>query len=1149
MIQPLSRIGMRHPFGYVLVLNLAVCLFATTSYAQVAEPSISELHDLVNNNPAQAASYSATLFNRARATNRPQLQIEAQLIHADALSNLGQQHRAMNVLRNVANDHPPPSPNLRARALCQLATVYRRRGILDSAQALLIPAETIASQQHDTALFVQIQLELASIALLAGEPNTARLHLATLRGNPQLEQNRALAARYAVQFGRTWHLLAEGDSMRLYWNRALTLAHGCNNLQVQADCYLAMAKLGLRNGHPARGIAFIDSAEAIAHLVNSPQIFSQCALHRAYAQQAQGAMDSAVQLTILADSLALRCENNWQHVNARLAKGMYQSWSNKQGAALEEYYDVLEQCQKLGYKRSEVECLAQLAFVYRFSGELEQSGDLAQQAVALARSYQLVQTEGHVLRELALSGTYQRNFELSIASRKRALSIARKLQNPLAIMNNQANLALQYYFAAGSNHGWATMDSALAVSKSIPDFYSRVLSGVYLEAGQIFRLTAADRSIQYLTRALELNEGSDLPAVTKYAYTWLRITYSTINDFEQALHWQMKLNTLKDSLAEEKMKETLVELHIEFETKQKDQQLKSLAQQQELQALKVHSQQATLNRTQNQLIALLLMLGGIAGLALLLFNRYRLRQQAATLRLDNARIQLENQQLETNKKLELEAWRTRFFTEVSHELRTPLTLIRGPLEELLSSGTNVHTAHLKVMHKNTMRLLNLVNQTLDLEKLERGHMRLKLRKTNIESLVRSTLQAFEMLAINTNISLTHTDVSTNLHAMLDAPKIETVLINLLANAFRHTPVRGRISVEILQKEEQLRLTVNNSGSALQSDQLAHIFTRFYSNADNRGTGIGLALSKELVELHGGTIEASNTAGGVAFAFSVPMVRAGAVHELPVVTMSKPIQHPPMAGETDAAQPMVLVVEDDADVRNYLTQLLQTNFSIITATNGREALNIAQHQPLDLIVSDVMMPEMDGNELTRTLKTELATSHIPIILLTARASIEQRITGLETGADDYVAKPFHPEELQTRMRNLIQQRRTLRQLFATNALQQPATATSNKLDAAFLEKAHSIVKAQLDNSEFTVEQFCTELALNRTSVHLKLKALTGKSASGFIRDIRLERAAELVRAGEQPMTAIATLTGFGTRQSFNKAFKARFGVTPSEYSRI
>ena len=510
-----------------------------------------------------------------------------------------------------------------------------------------------------------------------------------------------------------------------------------------------------------------------------------------------------------------------------------------------------------------------------------------------------------------------------------------------------------------------------------------------------------------------------------------------------------------------------------------------------------------------------------------------------------------------------QAGRDRLFSNISHEFRTPLTLILGPLEKILEESRNPQMrGRLALMKKSANRILQLINQLLELSRLQSGDVTLLTSQFDLVPFLRGVVMSYRSLADARHIRLTFRTDGRSVALYLDGEKSETLFNNLLVNAFKFTPDGGRIDVAVHKLESVVEVVIKDSGVGIQENELPFIFDRFYQGSavgDHNigGTGIGLALTKELAELHHGTVRVSSTAGiGTEFVVSLPL---GGAHlsdkeyvEQPEVSLStKSHSAGESSGETRSrmddhrmrGKRVVLVIDDDPDVRRYIKDIVSAEMQIIEAGDGEEGIRCAQKLVPDLIISDIMMPKRDGNELCRILKEDIRTSHIPIILLTARAGTENRIEGLEEGADDYVIKPFVARELLARVKNLITLRETLRKRFSSERLLKSAELLVPSMDQGFLQKAMEIVDRHMSDEGFGIDDFSREIGLSRTQLHRKLIALTDCSARDFLRRLRLERASDLLHRDTGNISEIAYQVGFRDPSHFAKCFRKQFGVPP------
>jgi signal transduction histidine kinase/DNA-binding response OmpR family regulator len=569
---------------------------------------------------------------------------------------------------------------------------------------------------------------------------------------------------------------------------------------------------------------------------------------------------------------------------------------------------------------------------------------------------------------------------------------------------------------------------------------------------------------------------------------------------------------------------------------------------------------------------------GIALSALLLALRlYDLKRQ----RLKQA---LKVEQVEAEKLKELDGMKSRFFANISHEFRTPLTLILGPLEKLIGKTDDPDCVNdLGMMQRNARRLQRLINQLLNLSKLEAGEMKLIAGERNIVKLVRGYVHSFESLAKQKNVKLKFASDDEKTLVYVDNDKIEKILYNLLSNAFKFTPEGGEISVSVLThpvkpyyKEDEgndVNIIIADTGPGIPPDKVKHVFDRFYqadnaSSGDQEGTGIGLALTQELVKLHYGDITVESKEGkGTTFIITLPKgyehlkpeeigrKEQGTNDEKEVLKMDWGMELPTAncqlpTVEPEEDKPILLIVEDNDDLRSYIRSYLDDDYSIHEAVDGEEGYKRAITKVPDLIISDVMMPKKDGYQLCREVKSDERTSHIPVILLTAKAAKEDKIEGLELGADDFLTKPFDPAELQVRIKNLIDQRQSLRQKYLKelNLQPQPDFQGIISVDEKFLRKAYQVVENHLDEADFNVDQFVDDMAMGQMQLYRKLKALLNLSALEFIRSIRLSHAARMIENKTGNIAQIAYAVGFNNPSYFAECFKKQFGLSPSEYAK-
>lgn len=511
----------------------------------------------------------------------------------------------------------------------------------------------------------------------------------------------------------------------------------------------------------------------------------------------------------------------------------------------------------------------------------------------------------------------------------------------------------------------------------------------------------------------------------------------------------------------------------------------------------------------------------------------------------------------------LSAMKQQFFTHVSHELRTPLTLIQGPAEALAQQEalSAKGRQHLDVIRRNATRMNHFVNQLLQLRKLESGNTPLLLSRVHLPALLQHTSAYFTEKAGAKNIHLHLHTAPDSTEVWLDADKMETVLYNLLANALKFTPAGKQITVSARQHTDGTTvLEVADEGCGVPQDKLPQIFNLFYESntanqSDTAGTGIGLAIAREITALHNGSIQAwNNTSGGLTVQLHLPPLQPPAATSGAVPVHTAPATHaappPPEADSTpDENLPLLLLVEDNTELRSFIKSQLTPFYRVATADNGKTGWEKTCLLLPDLVLSDIMMPEMNGIAMLEQIKNNVSTSHIPVILLTARNAVESQIEGMENGADYYIAKPFQPALLLAAIRNQLRQRKILLQQLLTN--QPPFTIAPDmpqvtSQDQQFLQKLKQIVEEKMSEENFDIDTAAEAIGMGRTTFYKKIKALTGLAPVEFVREMRLKRAQQYMDAGYGNISEVAYAVGFSNAKYFSTCFKTRFQLTPSEY---
>ncbi|MCS2929154.1 response regulator [Bacteroides ovatus] len=515
----------------------------------------------------------------------------------------------------------------------------------------------------------------------------------------------------------------------------------------------------------------------------------------------------------------------------------------------------------------------------------------------------------------------------------------------------------------------------------------------------------------------------------------------------------------------------------------------------------------------------------------------------------------QKREMEIIQQHEMDEAKMRFFTNVSHDLRTPLSLIIIPLEKLLSSNLEKGVKEeLELIHRNSETLLNEVNQLLDFRKLDQQKTQLMLSHGNLSDFVKEVCGSFIPQAVKKGINIRLHINETKMDMDFDRNKIQRILLNLLSNAVKYNYENGEVIVALdkitANGTENAQIQVADTGIGIKDENKDKIFDRFFQEQHSTttyiGNGIGLHIVKEYVTMHHGTITVENhIPQGTIFTITLPVTHNYAVNDEKqdeAEIREKAVDE--VSDTTDTHKTSLLIVEDNDDFRNFLINCLKGTYQVFDAPNGKEALEILAHQSIQIVISDVMMPEMDGMELCRKIKTDIRYSHIPVILLTARTADEHELSGLKEGADDYITKPFNLEILLLRIQKILKWTKNNHEKFKTIDIS-PSEITVSSLDEQLIEKAIRAVEENMDNSEFSVEELSSYVGMSRGHLYKKLIMITGKSPLEFIRILRVKRGKQLLEQSQLNVSQIAYQIGLSPKQ-FAKYFKEEFGYVPSEY---
>jgi signal transduction histidine kinase/DNA-binding response OmpR family regulator/tetratricopeptide (TPR) repeat protein len=820
------------------------------------------------------------------------------------------------------------------------------------------------------------------------------------------------------------------------------------------------------------------------------------------------------------------------------ALGVYQN-------SVSHFLKALRIQEELNDRREIAKIYSSIGTVYQRTRDFDDALDYFNRSMKISESYHDDRGVLNNILNIGVIHQKKKNYEDALLHYNRALPLARTLNDASGEAILTGNIGSTLIDSGKPEEGLEYLNKALALKEKIKNPAS-ILHTLNDIADVKIRLGDGKGAKGTAERVVNMATQYEVSDQLRYGYLNLSKSYRLLKDYEKAYNALRKYNSINDSLFSIQKAQQINELQVQYDTEKKDMAINALQQEKQI------------ANAQRKIYFL------AGAIILLVLAGLYINQRQKTKR---------NQQL-LEKEREVDRLKSSFFANISHEFRTPLSLILGPIETLQSKINDPDKQfQLGLMKKNASRLMRLINQILDLSKLQAGYLELKATELNVVDLIRGVSATFQSLIDSKGIQFKFESKAEEIMVYCDQERIETICINLISNAFKFSDTGGEIMVRMNKIDPvnskhaagEMELHVIDNGVGISAEHLSHIFDRFYqagsaSEKQYGGTGIGLALTKELVELHGGTISVTSEPGtGTTVTVRIPLGKDH-LREDQIIHDSEPgiprLSYPDLHSieilpedsdateKNDTEKPLVLLIDDNEDVRNYIKSILHTQYTLLEAVNGEEGIRQAKSFIPDLIISDVMMPEMNGYEACKRLKKDEKTSHIPVILLTAKASIDSRIQGLETEADLYLNKPFVPKELELCINNLIQSRKKLRERYNRQMVLKPTEIAINSTDELFLQKLMKIVEANYADENFSVEQLSMEIGMSRSQLHRKLHALTNESTSQFIRSFRLQRAMELLKKNHASVSEIAFMVGFASHQYFNKCFSEQYGRTPS-----
>lgn len=804
--------------------------------------------------------------------------------------------------------------------------------------------------------------------------------------------------------------------------------------------------------------------------------------------------------------------------------------------AVELYIEALTITKELDHRNEEARILNYLGSLYKFLGQMDKSIESYEQALALVQELDFKVGISACLTNLGAAYMDVKQYEKARGYLGQALEIKHELGDKLGASRVLNNLGLTYIRTENYQLADDAFERSLALGKEVNN--PKQINIVELSlAESLYKQNRYAESVEYLNNVIDRFDRLDDLEIGLKAYGRLADAQARLGDYEGAYESSAKYTKLNDSLVARKIEVATNEVEAKYQNEQKRKEMELLVAENNLKELELKRRV----NERNVIVVLVIIALFIAGM---FYNLYRVKQK-------------------TNKKLkELDSAKSNFFANISHEFRNPLTLIVGPISRLLASKslTEDEKSNLTLVNRNADRLLKLVDQLLEMSRIEAGSRNLKVSKAPIFNFLSTFIESFTYAAGEKQIEFKVEIEPSQESVWFDKDAVEKITSNLLSNAIKYTPSNETIICRSFLKDDHWHFEVKNSGIVLPKQLLEKVFDRFYQlNENTSGVGLGLSLVKELVHLHKGSVKAESTSDGwTTFEVVLPVGEGVfSADEFSVEVSGEPeashiISDPEIAVPeeemVDDGKPIVLIVEDNSEVRNYVSNIFRPEYSILTAENGETGIEQARRHVPDIIISDVMMPVTDGITLSNTLKTDERTSHIPIVLLTAKAGAQNELEGLKMGIDDYITKPFKEEMLVLKVANLLQARDRLREKYSREIILKPQDIAVNSTDELFLKRLQKVLDEQLIDISFNSEAFGKAIGMSRMHLHRKLKALTGLTTSEFIRSQRLKLAAKMLTESDMNVSEIGYSVGFNNHAYFSKSFKDLYNCSPSEYAK-
>lgn len=932
-------------------------------------------------------------------------------------------------------------------------------------------------------------------------------------------------------------IFTEPERAMEYAEQMVSLSKETGNLEGEIKGLYNMGEIYIRQGDLDLAKSYLDDGLHKSQELNHRILTAQGHYH--LSRWFEGKSDYGEALIHLENALAIYEDLDSKTDIARAQNSfgrIYQELGNYT-EALKSFFEALRLNDELGRKVGMAVSYTNIGRTYMLNSRYDEAIQFLNESLAIDEANN--DLAGMMINKLNIGASYQRKeeYETALEYHREALEIARELNYKTDEAILLGNIGSTYRKQGFPEIGLPYLFDALDIMRETDYNFAATLNNIseaYLSLENFLE------ALEYANEAMETSQNRNDLNRLQVAYFNMASAYEGLGDFENANKALKLYNTTRDSLFSLEKERQINELQVVYDIGQRDRRIEILT---------LEAETAEFRR--NTYLAAGIM---VSLILFLLYNRQRLKSR-------------KNHQLFL-KEHEVAEMKSNFFSNISHEFRTPLTLISGPIQLLREEiGPDDHKvqSQLKTMDRNVNRLLSLINQLLDLSKLESGKLSLSVANKDMVSVVRGVTMAFESLAEMKQIELSINADPDHLEMYFDLEKVETILINLLTNAFNFTPEMGKIEVNLsVSGEEYCKISVRDSGSGIPEEDLSNIFDRFYQSIHTRdgqyaGSGIGLALTKELVDLHKGKIRVESSEGeGAEFTVMLPLgAEYFSEQELAINNVRERDENikknvdlqgevvEDLTEELSASNPVILLIEDNTDVMNYLKDIVGERYRVLEEMDGDAGISTALETIPDLIISDVMMPGKNGFEVCESLKNDEKTSHVPVILLTAKASHEDRMEGLMASADEYLTKPFVPKELLVKVENLIESRKKLREKYKREFMLKPGKIEVHSMDEAFLLRVREAVDKHLDDEGFTVERLGKEVGMSRSQIHRKLIALIDQSATEFIRTYRLNRAMDMIKKKAGSISEVAYSVGFNSPSYFSKSFRREFGISPSE----